>query len=125
MEFCQVCDNLIYLKTEEDGSLVQYCKHCLTENRVDSVGGRAIRVSETMYSEDDFLYMQQQGRYLRHDPTLPRVQDPRLLCPNKECPASREAGKIIYVKYHPVHMRYFYTCEQCSTSWRNDDNSKK
>ena len=125
MEFCKVCQNMLYLKTELDQSLTRYCKYCKYQEQDAPVLGKAICVSKTMYSEDDLLYMQQKNAFLRYDPTLPRVQDPNIVCENSECTGPREKPQIIYMKYHPVHMKYFYTCDYCGHSWRKKNDVKK
>ena len=28
MEFCELCDNMLYVKSNEEKKLVKYCKHC-------------------------------------------------------------------------------------------------
>ena len=122
MEFCKVCQNMLYIKTEADNSLTHYCKYCKFEHQDPPVVGKAIFVSKTMYSEDDLLYMQHQNEFLRFDPTLPRVQDPLILCQNSECTGPRDKQQIIYVKYHTVHMKYFYTCDYCGYSWRKKND---
>ena len=76
MEFCEVCDNMLYVKTNEDKQLVKYCKHCQFE-KIETVNS-AIRISQTMYSEDDLLYNQNVNKYLRFDPNLRRIRDPHI-----------------------------------------------
>ena len=122
MEFCDICDNMLYIK-HDDKSLIKYCKHCAFTNSIDARNG-AMKISETIYSEDDLLFMQYQNKYLRHDPTLPRVRDPSLVCPNDECIDGKENPQVLYVKYHPVHMKYFYCCDYCGYTWRSDDIKK-
>lgn len=127
MEFCEACDNLLYLRTDDNVSLVKYCKHCTFVKREEdhtTTGNRkrAIKVTESLYSDDDLLYLQFQNKYLRFDPTLPRVNDPAIVCPNTECsrPQSGELkNQVLYVKYHPVHMKYLYCCDYCGTTWRS------
>lgn len=120
-----MCQNLLYLKTELDQSLTRYCKHCKFQQQDAPVLGKAVCVSKTMYSEDDLLYMQHKNAFLRFDPTLPRVQDPNIICENSECSGPRDKPQIIYMKYHPVHMKYFYTCDYCGHSWRKKNDVKK
>lgn len=120
MEFCGTCDNLLYLKSEENHRLVKYCKCCGFSKTEEAM--RAFKVSSTLYSEDDLLYAQCQNKYLRFDPTLPRVRDPdpKLACPNPDCSGPKDQPQVLYVKYHPVHMKYFYCCDYCSTTWKAD-----
>jgi DNA-directed RNA polymerase subunit M/transcription elongation factor TFIIS len=115
MEFCEICDNLLYMRAEEDeagnNALLKYCKHCDFSKKVTS--GQSVKVSETLYSEDQLLYDQFQNKYLRYDPTLPRVRDPALTCPNAACTGPKEKPQIIYIKYQAVNMRYMYCCDYC------------
>ena len=54
MEFCEICDNMLYVKTDEKNMLVKYCKHCQFE-KVETDNKCAIKISKTIYSEDDLL----------------------------------------------------------------------
>jgi DNA-directed RNA polymerase subunit M/transcription elongation factor TFIIS len=121
MEFCDLCDNLLYLRGEEEGGLARHCKHCGVSKPVDGAGP-AWKVCQTLYSEDDLLYLQYKNKYLRYDPTLPRVSDPSLPCPNKECTGPKDKPQVVYIKYHPLHMKYMYTCDYCGTQWRSQDH---
>jgi len=126
MEFCNICDNMLYLreKKEDNEVLVEkYCKHCDFTQTLDAASG-AMKISETVYSEDDLLYMQYTNKYLRFDPTLPRVRDQTLACPNEDCTGPRDTPQILYVKYHPIHMKFFYCCDYCGHTWRSDDLKK-
>lgn len=118
MEFCKVCQNMLYLKAEKDQPLVKYCKYCPYQESEEANVNKAICVSKTMYSEDDLLYLQHRNAYLRFDPTLPRVQDPKIVCENADCSGPKDKPQVLYVKYHPVHMKYFYTCDYCGHTWR-------
>ena len=115
MEFCDVCDNLLYLRAEDDDTtLVKYCKRkdCGFTKKVAS--GQSMKVSQTIYTEDKLLYNQFQNKYLRYDPTLPRIRDPNLICPNAECSAPQDAPpQIIYIKYQSTNMKYMYCCDYC------------
>ena len=72
MEFCEVCENLLYLRSDEDNSLIKYCRHCTFSKSENANTNKAIKISQTLYSEDDMLYLQFQNKYLRCDPTLPK-----------------------------------------------------
>ena len=58
-----MCDNMLYVKTNENKQLVKYCKHCEFE-KIETTNS-AIRISQTIYSEDDLLYNQNVNKYLR------------------------------------------------------------
>ena len=115
MEFCDVCRNMVYLRTDDDQRLIKYCKACSFEKVHE---GSAFRVTQSLYTEDDLLYLQHQSPYLRCDPTLPRVCDKSLPCPNPECTGPKDKPQALYVKYHPIHMKYLYCCDYCGHFWR-------
>lgn len=116
MEFCEVCDNMLYVKSNDAKQLVKYCKHCEFQ-RVETRAS-AIKISETIYSEDDLLYNQHVNKYLRYDPTLRRIKDPLISCPNKNCNVDDDRKQILYIKYHPQNMKYLYVCEHCGETWK-------
>lgn len=118
MEFCEVCDNMLYVKTNEDKQLVKYCKHCQFE-KIETVNS-AIRISQTMYSEDDLLYNQNVNKYLRFDPTLRRIRDPHINCPNSNCSSTPDNNQVIYIKYDSKNMKYLYVCETCGDTWKQN-----
>lgn len=119
MEFCYVCNNMLYVKTDESKNLVKYCKHCDYSKVEDNKG--CIKISETIYTEDDLLYNQNINKYLRYDPTLRRINDAQIKCPNAECPVLTDDSKqqqVLYIKYHPQNMKYLYVCDHCGHIWR-------
>jgi len=118
-----MCDNMLFMKNENN-VLIKYCKHCPFTKQLDGREGGAMKIMESIYSEDDLLYMQHQSKYLRFDPTLPRVRDGSIVCPNEGCTGPKDKPQILYVKYHPVHMKYFFACDYCGTSWRRDEVKK-
>ena len=118
MEFCEVCDNMLYVKTNEKKELVKYCKHCSFEKK--ETINTAIRISQTIYSEDDLLYNQNINEYLRFDPTLRRIKDPHINCPNKDCTSEPDNNQVIYIKYDSKNMKYLYVCETCGDTWKQN-----
>lgn len=122
MEFCKICQNLLYIKTDAENNLTHYCKNCKYEHQDSKEAKKAFCVSKTMYYEDELLYMQHQNEFLRHDPTLPRVQDATIKCPNGACTAPEGKTQVIYVKYHTTNMKYFYTCDFCGHTWRQKND---
>lgn len=126
MEFCDICFNMIYIKssdcTDKEGinvkepTLIKFCKHCKYEK--EEKGNVSIKVSETIYTEDDLLYNQQINQYLRFDPSLRRIKDPNIKC--TKCDIPDDKRQIIPIKYHPAHMKYFYVCDNCGYTWREN-----
>lgn len=124
MEFCDVCENMLYMKTGENKTLVKYCKHC--EFTKEDTSGGAVKITKTMYSEDDMLYNQNINKYLRYDPTLRRINDEKTQCTNEECPANKGdvEQQVLYIKYHPQNMKYLYVCDHCGNIWRQEEKEK-
>ena len=121
MEFCDICFNMIYIKSnscadKDEQTLIKFCKHCKYEK--EEKGTLSIKVSETIYTEDDLLYNQQINQYLRFDPSLKRIKDDNIKCTN--CTIPDEERQIIPIKYHPAHMKYFYVCDNCGFTWREN-----
>jgi len=124
MEFCDICFNMIYIKSSECGdnqsltepTLIKFCKHCKYEK--EDTNKKSVKVSETIYTEDDLLYNQQINQYLRFDPSLRRIKDPNIKCTNCDIPEDKR--QIIPIKYHPAHMKYFYVCDNCGYTWREN-----
>ena len=112
MEFCNVCNNMLYMKTGESGSLIRVCKNCAFTKTEEVSTGKAICVARTIYSEDELLFSQNQNKFLRFDPTLPRITDVK--CPKPDCGKSQ----VAYVKYHNTDMRYLYICDFCGHTWK-------
>lgn len=109
---------MLFVRTEED-KLVQFCRHCQFAKSADT--SSAVKITETLYSEDDLLYKQSVNKYIRFDPTLPRTCD--IKCPVADCPGPKDDPRVIVYKYHPIQMKYFYCCDHCGYSWRME--SKK
>jgi DNA-directed RNA polymerase subunit M/transcription elongation factor TFIIS len=118
MEFCDICNNMLYMKSNEDKDLIKFCKHC-DFSKVDTQNG-CVKISETMYTEDDLLYNQNVNKYLRYDQTLRRINDSKISCPNTDCETQTKSidQQVLYIKYHNQNMKYFYVCDHCGHIWR-------
>lgn len=112
MEFCGICQNMMYMVSDAQRNLVKYCKNCKVKTVMEAnqPGRQPYKISHTLYSDDDLLYLQHKNAYLRYDPTLPRICDPAIQCPNEGC---TEPSRVLYIKYHPVDLKYLYCCDHC------------
>jgi len=112
MRFCEVCDNLLYVKVAA-GALVDQCNYCGCSYSVES---STAPVLETDYRDDRAKYHHLLTELLHEDPTLPRVDN--VPCPNEACSRpSRAKGNVLYVKYDPVNVRFLYSCCYCKAFW--------
>lgn len=117
MEFCNNCDNMLYIKNDVNDNLVKYCKHC-DYSKIEN-NSKCIKISETKYLEDDLLYKQNINKYLRYDPTLRRIKDTNITCPNKsECTIDIDKQQVLYIKYDSINMKYLYVCDHCGHIWK-------
>jgi hypothetical protein len=139
MRFCALCDNMLYISLRSTAAagtgagaeagkgtgaprLTYVCKHCgnVAEAAHDEEGG-ATRVMLTNYADDQTTYQQHATRFIKFDPTLPRVSN--IPCPNAECKRPKAAAqRVIYVKYDYANLKYLYCCEHCDTFWKSGDN---
>ena len=118
INFCDKCDNLMYLySNEENNALYLGCKVCgekrdYIENKCIYSNEFNIDLSETM----------NQNEYLKDDITLPNIENnPNIKCPNEECISIKEEkpSNILYIKYDQDDLKYMYICKYCSQKWKN------
>jgi hypothetical protein len=118
MKFCPVCDNMLYMRTDDNLHLTMFCKNCAF-SRVEDARNLSEPITDTRinYGDDEnkqsALYIDES---VRHDVTLPRVNN--ITCPNPNC--SRPEGKdneVIYVKSDPIDMKFVYCCCHCNAVW--------
>lgn len=124
MEFCPICENMYYIKSDKNDKqhLIYWCKNCSNEEKKDLKGNNCIYsnnyTSNQVISFSDYI-----NKYTYLDPTLPRVNN--IPCPNKNCEShsSSDNREIIYIKYDISNMKYLYLCCKCKTSWTNNIDS--
>ena len=140
MKFCTECNNMYYIKIngEDANTLVYYCRFCGHEDDEPTESGVVVLRTEYKKTEQQFSHMV--NRYIKHDPTLPRIANVK--CPNESCTsnaatsnaatsnhgtANKASGdkvesNVIYLRYDDDNMKYLYICEECDTTWKTDDN---
>jgi len=116
MKFCRVCNNVKFITTSDQ--LVYLCAVC-GDKEVASTSEGSICVVDDNKVNDEILYNQYINKYIKHDPTLPRINN--IDCPNPDCTKKdNEEPETIYVKYDFTRMKYLYHCCHCSFTWRTD-----
>lgn len=140
MKFCTECNNMYYIKIngEDANTLVYYCRFCGHEDDEPTESGVVVLRTEYKKTEQQFSHMV--NRYIKHDPTLPRIANVK--CPNERCTsnavtsnavtsnaatsihgtANKAESSVIYLRYDDDNMKYLYICEECDTTWKTDDN---
>jgi DNA-directed RNA polymerase subunit M/transcription elongation factor TFIIS len=116
MKFCSHCDNMMYVNVSEDKKLVHYCKAC--NNKEVQEDKESFLVISDNKIDDTTKYAQFVNKYLKYDPTLPRVNN--IVCPNAECVKKEvDPNEVIYIKYDTVNMKYLYYCCHCDYFWKS------
>ena len=120
MHFCPVCNNMFYLRIDEENpnKLDYYCRNCGHEDKLLAHDNMCI--SKTFIKKNDQSFNHIINEYTKLDPTLPRVNT--ILCPNPECETNTQNKKreIIYIRYDDTNMKYVYLCSECSTIWQTN-----
>ena len=118
MHFCSVCNNMYYLRIDENNpnKLDYYCRNCGHEDK--SLAHENMSISKTFIKKNAQSFNHIINEYTKLDPTLPRVST--VLCPNPECETNTKNTKreIIYIRYDDTNMKYVYLCSECSTIWQ-------
>jgi DNA-directed RNA polymerase subunit M/transcription elongation factor TFIIS len=135
MKFCDVCNNMLYVSTDEQTGLVLYCKNCNFRKAMESssksvqltnvnysaqhenVLGNDNCIMNTNYSDDARSYKQFLTPNIKYDMTLPRVNN--IPCP-KKCSNGDGDSEVIYIKYDQTNMKYLYFCCKCEHFWKLD-----
>jgi DNA-directed RNA polymerase subunit M/transcription elongation factor TFIIS len=121
MHFCTVCNNMYYLRIDEQNpnKLDYYCRNCGNEDKILAQDNMC--VSKTFIKKSDNSFNHIINEYTKLDPTLPRVST--ILCPNSECETNTKNKKreIIYIRYDDTNMKYVYLCSECSTIWQTNN----
>jgi DNA-directed RNA polymerase subunit M/transcription elongation factor TFIIS len=126
MHFCDKCDNMFYIKLNEDAgdSMVYYCKNCGNENLTLSQDN--ICVSSVNYREPDQNFNHIVNEYTKLDPTLPKVHN--IMCPNDDCicnvgkdDGNKVEPSIIYIRYDDTNKKFMYMCTMCEKVWKTDE----
>jgi len=115
MEFCGVCNNYLYLDTNNN-ALLKVCKTCGFQKN-DEVGGLITDTIIQAKSSADYKYVV--NEFTKVDPRLPHFKN--LKCPNQACPTSsgEEESDVIVIKYDQKNLRFVYICNVCNVEWRS------
>jgi hypothetical protein len=107
---------MMYIKLDADQQMTYFCKNCGEEQTVDVQS--SLCVLEREYGDNRAsAYRPYINKYLKFDPTLPRVSN--IKCPNTACAKpEQQSNDVIVVRYDETHMRYLYHCSYCDSFWK-------
>lgn len=120
MRFCNKCDNMYYLKLEDEsnnGNLVYYCRNCGNEDIIDT---DATVVMKTTVNGKDDIYVNVVNKYTKFDNTIPRVKE--INCANASCASNENSSMkdILLIRYDEMNMKYVYLCGVCDYVWKSE-----
>ena len=118
VKFCNNCDNLLYLYTDDENKLYLACKSCVNkeiykDNTVNVLNNK---------KDIDISHIINNNNNLTNDITLPEIKgNNNIKCINDTCESITEKldSKITYYKYDNDNMRYLYICQYCGQKWKN------
>ena len=115
MEFCKKCDNMYYMKIDDEKKLIHFCKNCGYEDNqeLSTSNLKVLKYSKTSKNQDVHI-----NRYTKYDPTLPHLNS--IKCPNVECISNKGEGveqDVIYLRYDDKNMKFMYLCTHCDFNW--------
>ena len=134
MKFCDVCDNMLYVKVDADEGLQFYCKNCnFSRSQTNDAGSvplvaekNTLHATESVhdencimninYSDDARNYSIHMTPNIKYDMTLPRVNN--IPCPHCAKDKKSKEPEVIYIKYDIINMKYLYFCCNCENFWR-------
>ena len=116
MEFCDFCNNMLYVCHNEDDAfeVKHYCKNCSFTKSL-SQDKHTVLLMKNRYNVES-NWKQYANPDIEFDPTIPRVDN--IPCPNAKCTA--KTSDVMYMKYDAVNIRYVYFCVHCKHFWRNE-----
>lgn len=122
MHFCDVCQNMYYIRIDNDegNKLIYYCRKCGNED--DSITETNICVSKNSIAHNNQSFSHVINEYTKFDPTLPRFNS--ILCPNQDCCTNTKdtPREIIYIRYDEINLKYIYLCSTCDTTWTTNQS---
>jgi DNA-directed RNA polymerase subunit M/transcription elongation factor TFIIS len=119
MRFCPLCDCFLWMELDEEDKLQFHCRNCA--NVIQHSETHSLCVMDTNYIEEKTNFQQYMTKFLKHDPTLPRVKN--IECVNgSSCTKPADKGnEVIFVKYDATQMKYLYHCVYCDAFWKSDN----
>lgn len=121
MKFCNICENMYYIKIDDDNqnNLNYYCRKCGNIDKNYTKENITVNKTDLKESNKEINYILNEFTVL--DPTLPRTN--KILCINSECPTHTNKeikNEIIYIRYDEINIKYVYLCSVCKTNWKSN-----
>lgn len=122
MNFCSICDNMYYIKLENENcdKIIYYCRNC--GNHEDNLIDMGKCIMKENIGKNETKYNIKVNEYTKLDRTLPRIN--YIKCPKEDCESNDESNfdvtkrEILYIRYDNINMKYLYLCSHCNFSWK-------
>lgn len=115
MEFCEYCNNMYYIKEDDENNIVYFCKNCNSEKIIQETD-EAKKISINTYNGTSEKYLKYINPNIIYDNTIPHVNN--IECPNKECTKDKKSeNDVVYIKYDNTNIKYIYCCSYCKYFW--------
>ena len=118
MFFCEKCNNMYYIKLNEDdnNSILYYCKNCGNTNNNLLEFGKCV-YKEKFNTNQNYFNI---NKYSILDNTLPRINN--IKCPNQDCETNHtdfniNNREIIFIRNDHINLKYMYLCCHCNYNW--------
>lgn len=114
MKFCDNCQNMLYLSVNGD-KLVSKCKNCNFSIDNDFTSSAECILTNSVETDNN-NYKKYMSKFIKFDPTLPRVNN--IVCTNESCTKLHSAeNEVIFIKYDQSKLKYLYFCCHCESFW--------
>lgn len=119
MQFCEFCNNMLYIKVDEDNQekVNLYCKNCKYNEELSNTNAKNVYI-KNMYNHDDYSFEQYMNKNIEFDRTIPHINN--IKCVNDDCTKTDDQDNdIMFIKYDDNNMKYLYYCVYCKKFWKN------
>tara|TARA_Y100001970_G_C13522606_1_gene503730 strand:+ start:65 stop:424 length:360 start_codon:yes stop_codon:yes gene_type:complete len=117
IKFCNDCNNLLYLYTDDNEDIYFACKTCGNIKQYDLNKSTIIKNDKIPISNIINV-----NKNITNDITLPQITNNiNLKCINNKCESvvNKLDPKITYMKYDIDELKYIYICQYCGQKWNN------
>ena len=115
MKFCNGCNNMYFLKINED-KISYYCRNCGNED--NTLNQNYVASRDNILSEDT-IYSNLINKYTKYDNTIPQVNG--IICINADCKSHEDKNYIIkLIRNDELNMKYIYLCGVCDHVWKSN-----
>lgn len=118
MEFCDACNNMLYIKNDDDDSrnVKYYCKNCTFEKDI-TIDNKSKLIIQNTFDVSNQLLTNLNSN-IEYDKTIPHVDN--IQCPYKDCVKKEEdKNDVMYIKTDINNIKFIYYCTYCKQFWEN------